>query len=172
MRPLPIEDFGELVEASRLLEEVGGSWFGGFFLEREMHAFMAAVLLRVTWLDALNADAQAQPPDVEFAQVKHSVSRSKRHTVIAADVGRQFMFLEKPFKHDESVVFSSRRQGFTGEQEAAGVIGDGERITVVAIAEQEFAFVIGAPEIVGCRPGDKSVPCALRRTRPRRSTGL
>jgi sRNA-binding carbon storage regulator CsrA len=29
------------------------------------------------------------------------------------------------------------------------VIGDGQRITVLTIAQQELAFVIGAPELVG-----------------------
>jgi hypothetical protein len=49
----------------------------------------------------------------------------------------------------KSVVFSGRRKRFTGEQKTAGVIGDRERITVLAIAEQELAFVIRTPELIG-----------------------
>ncbi|MGB7497347.1 MAG: hypothetical protein WBQ61_12140 [Candidatus Acidiferrum sp.] len=52
MRTLVVEDFDELVEAGLLLQEIAGSRLGGFFFEREMHAFMAAVLLRMTGLDA------------------------------------------------------------------------------------------------------------------------
>jgi len=37
----------EIAEAGLLLEEVGGGRLGGFFLQGEMHAFMAAILLRV-----------------------------------------------------------------------------------------------------------------------------
>ena len=41
------------------------------------------------------------------------------------------------------------RKRFTGEEKTAGVVGDGERITVLAIAQQELAFVIRTPELIG-----------------------
>jgi hypothetical protein len=63
--------------------------------------------------------------------------------------GGQAALLKKPLKHRESVVFSGRRKRFTSEEKTAGVIGDGERITVLAIGEQELAFVISAPELIG-----------------------
>jgi hypothetical protein len=56
----------------------------------------------------------------------------------------------------------------TSEQETTGVIGDRERIAVLAIAEQELAFVIRTPELVGPLSRDNGVPWARRRTRPRR----
>ena len=74
---------------------------------------------------------------------------SERHIVIAADVGGQAAFLKKPLKHRESVLFPGRRKGFTGEQKAAGMVGDRQRITVLVIAEQELPFVIGAPQLIG-----------------------
>ena len=37
----------------------GGCWFGGFFSEGEVHAFVTAVLLRMARLDARDADAQS-----------------------------------------------------------------------------------------------------------------
>ena len=40
-----------------LLEKVVGSWFGGFFLEREVHTLMTTVLLGVARFDALDVDA-------------------------------------------------------------------------------------------------------------------
>src|SRR5262250_1795373 len=57
--------------------------------------------------------------------------------------------LKKPLKHNKSLVFSGRRKRFTSEQKTAGVIGDRERITVLAIAQQELAFVIRTPELIG-----------------------
>ncbi len=63
---------------------------------------MAAVLLRMAGLDAFDADAQAQPPDRELAQIKQGVGGSERHTVVAADVGGQATFLKKPFKYSKS----------------------------------------------------------------------
>ena len=110
---------------------------------------MAAILLRMARLDAFDANAEAKPPDGEFAQIEQSVRGSKGHAVVTADVGGQATLLEKPLKHRESVVFSGRRKRFTSEEKTAGMIGDGERITVLAIAEQELAFVIGAPELIG-----------------------
>ena len=99
------------------------------------------------------------------------VCGSEGHTVIAADVGGQAALFKKPLKHSESVLFPGRRKGFTGEQKPAGVIGDGQRIAVLVIAQQELAFVIGAPQLIGSLASDESgVPCARRRTRPRRST--
>ena len=98
MRTLLVEDLDELVEAGLLLEEVGGGRLGGFFFQGEMHAFMAAILLGMAGLDAFDADAQAKPPDGEFAEVEQSVGGSERHAVIAANVGGQATFLKKPLK--------------------------------------------------------------------------
>ena len=52
----------EAIEPCLLLQEVGGGRFGGFFLEHEMHAFMAAILLGMAGFDALDTDCEAQPP--------------------------------------------------------------------------------------------------------------
>jgi hypothetical protein len=54
-------------------------------------------LLWMAGLDALNANAQPQPPNREFAQVEQRLRRSKRNAVIAPDVGRQTTLLKKPF---------------------------------------------------------------------------
>src|ERR1700733_1596684 len=114
-----------------------------------MHAFMAAVLLGMARLNLFDADAQTEPPDSELAEVEQSVRGSEGHTVIAADVGGQATLLKKPLKHSESVLFFGRRQRFAAEQITAGVIGDRQRIAVLMIAQQKFAFVIGAPQFIG-----------------------
>jgi hypothetical protein len=96
VRTFVVEDVKELVEASLLLQEVGCSRFGGLFLEREMHAFVTAILLGMTRLDALDADAEAQPPDRQLAQVEQSVCGSEGHAVVAADIGGKAALLKKP----------------------------------------------------------------------------
>ena len=53
----------------------------------------------MTRLDALNADAQARPPDGQLAQVEQGMRGSKRHTVVAANVGGQAALSKKPFRH-------------------------------------------------------------------------
>jgi len=70
------------------------------------------------------------------------------HALMAAillRMARLDALLKKPFKHDESVVFSGRREGFTGEEITAGVIGDGQRVAILTIAQRELTLVIGAP---------------------------
>ena len=128
MRALLVEDVHELVEAGLLLEEVGGGRFRGLFFQGEMHAFVAAILLRMARLDALNANAEAKPPDGKFAEVEQSIGRCKRDTIVAADVRRQATFLKKALKDGESVVFPDKRKRFASEQETTGVIGNGEGI--------------------------------------------
>ena len=57
MRSFLIELFEESVELGLLLQDVGTCGTGGFFLQGQMHAFMAAVLLGMAGTDALNRDA-------------------------------------------------------------------------------------------------------------------
>jgi len=52
-------------------------------------------------LDALNANAQPEPPDRELAQVEERVGKRRaRH--YRCDVGRQAALLKKPFKHGKA----------------------------------------------------------------------
>jgi hypothetical protein len=70
VRAFVVEDFDKLVEARLLLEKIAGGRFGGFFLQRQMHAFVTPVLLWMGGLDPFDADSQAQPPASEFAEIK------------------------------------------------------------------------------------------------------
>ena len=58
----------EGIEPPLLLQHVGGGGAGGFGFERQVHALMAAVLFGVARRDALEPNAEPQPPDREFAQ--------------------------------------------------------------------------------------------------------
>src|SRR5260370_36292822 len=100
-------------------------------------------------LDRFDSNAKGEPRNREFAKVKKGVSGSEGHAVIAADVGGQAALLKKPFKHSKSVLFAGGRKSLTGEEKTASVIGDRQRIAVLTIPEQEVAFVIGAPKLIG-----------------------
>jgi hypothetical protein len=63
VRPLVVELADEGIEARLLLQAVHAGRPGGFLFQRQVHALMTAVLLRMAGLDALDGDAQAQPPD-------------------------------------------------------------------------------------------------------------
>ena len=75
MRSLLIVNVHELIEATLLLQEVEGGRLGSLLLQGEVHTLVASVLFGVTWLDALDADAQAQPPDRKPAQAEHNPLR-------------------------------------------------------------------------------------------------
>lgn len=68
MRALVVEAAAENVEASLLRGMVRSGWPSGVSLQRAMHAFVRAVLLRTAGEDALMRDAQLHPPGVELAQ--------------------------------------------------------------------------------------------------------
>jgi len=68
VRPTAVVAVDEGIEPGLLLEHVGGGGLSRFGLQGEMHAFVPAILLRMAGLDALDVDAEAEPPDGEFAE--------------------------------------------------------------------------------------------------------
>ena len=148
MRPFVVEFLNEVVELGLLLQDVGASWPGGFFLQRQVHAFMSAVLLRMAGLDAFDADAESQPPHRKLREIEQAVGRSERNTVVRADRTRQTALFEQPLKGRKGRLFRIGFHRLAQQQIARGVIGDGQRIAVAFIAKHELALVVGAPQIV------------------------
>ncbi len=66
MRPFLVEFADEGIEARLLLQAVCAGRAGGLLLQGQMHALMAAVLLRVAGFDPLQGNSQSQPPDREL----------------------------------------------------------------------------------------------------------
>ena len=114
-----------------------------------MHALMAAVLLRMPGLDALDGDAEAEPPDREPGEVEQGIGTGEGNTVIRADGDRQTALGEQPLEGGKRRLLAGGFQRLAQEQEARGVVGDGQRIAISPIAKIELAFEIGAPEIIG-----------------------
>jgi hypothetical protein len=77
VRPFGIEFLNKVVEAGLLLQTVHSGRSGCFFPQCEMHALVAAVLLWVARLDALDGDAEPQPPHREFGEIVFSARRDK-----------------------------------------------------------------------------------------------
>lgn len=67
----------ELVELLLLLQEVVSGRLGGFSLQRQVH-LMAPVLLRMSGLDAFDADPKSLPPHRQSAQAEQGVGRAAR----------------------------------------------------------------------------------------------
>src|SRR4029453_18073306 len=113
-----------------------------------MHPFVTAVLLWMAGFDALELDPEPQPPHGELAQAIQGVGRGEGDPVVCAYRNGKPEVLERSLKDCECVGFLRSRQGFAAEQVAAGKVGDGERVAVLAVGEHEFALVVGAPELV------------------------
>src|SRR5882757_1659045 len=82
MSPFVVELFEKIIEFALLLQAVPTRGARGLRFEREVHAFMAAILLRMTGLDAFDGDAQAQPPDRELGEVEQRVGGGEGHAVV------------------------------------------------------------------------------------------
>lgn len=149
MWPLVIVNPYEVLEALLLLQEIEGWGLGGFLFQGQMHTLVAAVLLGVAWFDALYPDTEAQPPNRKPGQAEKGIGRSEGDTVIGTDGLWNPELFENTLKDGESELGTGRCESFAGEQVTGAVIGNGERIAVLPVTEQELAFVVSAPQAVG-----------------------
>src|ERR1700751_2193982 len=95
VRALVIEFLDEAVEGRLLLENIHAWRASGFLLESQVHAFVAAVLLRLARRYTLDVDTKAEPPDGKFAEVEKRIGGSERDAVIGADRPGQTTPLEE-----------------------------------------------------------------------------
>jgi hypothetical protein len=114
-----------------------------------VHTLVAAVLLRVTGLDALDLDAEPEPPHGELGEVEQGIGTGEGNAVIGADGLGHPELLENGFEHGESVGLFGGGERLAGEDVAAGEVRDRERVAVAAIGEHELALVVGARQIIG-----------------------
>jgi len=110
---------------------------------------MAPVLLRAARLDALDVDAQAQPPDRQLAEVEQCIGACERNPIVGADGVGQAELLERVLEHGEGIGFLGGGECLAGDQIAAGEVGDRQRIAIAPIGEHDLTLVIGAPQIIG-----------------------
>jgi hypothetical protein len=82
--PFAIEILDEVIEAGLLPEAIGARGSHGLFFEGEVHPLMASVLLWVTGFDALDSDAEAEPPDGELGEIEEGVWACKWYSVVGS----------------------------------------------------------------------------------------
>ncbi len=78
VRSFGIELLHEDVEAVLLLQSVRAWRPGCLLFEGKVHALVAAVLLWMAWLDALDRDTETKPPDREFGEVGSGFTKVRR----------------------------------------------------------------------------------------------
>jgi len=114
-----------------------------------MHALVPSVLLWASWLDALERDAEPQPPDRERGEPKERPATGEGYPVICPDRFGQAVFAKESLEDGDGVLSSGVAERLTADEIATREVDDGERIAVAAIGEHELALVVGAPEVVG-----------------------
>ena len=83
-------------------------WADRLLLEGQVHALMAAVLLRAAWFDALNVDAEAEPPDGELGEIEQGVWASEGYSVVGSYCLGKAPLAERRILNSQ---FSSRSRG-------------------------------------------------------------
>jgi len=116
-------------------------------LEREVHALVASVLLRLAGVDALDPDAQLRPPHGQLRQAPRA-GRCERLTVIRADGLRQPVRLEE-FDEDAPYVLEARGvETDAGEKVARRTVHHRQRVARLPIGHLELALEVHAPYVV------------------------
>src|ERR1700739_3619176 len=79
VRSFGVADIDEFVEACLLLKEICSCWFGGFLFQSEMHTFVTAVLLRMTWLNGGYASyCPAEVSEETTVGIEHARASARR----------------------------------------------------------------------------------------------
>ncbi|MGY4625424.1 uncharacterized protein YndB with AHSA1/START domain [Bradyrhizobium sp. USDA 4486] len=125
MGALGIELVHEGIEALLLLQAVEARRPGGLLLEGEMHALVPAILLRMTWLDALDGDTEAEPPYRELGKIEQGVGTGKRHAIVGPNGKRQAALAEQALEGGHGRLLARGVERLAQQQEARGMIADG-----------------------------------------------
>jgi hypothetical protein len=132
---------------SLLLQEILSGRLDGFFLQRQVHALMAAVLLRVGGL-VRSSLMPSRSHHTESLLGPKSAAELGKGTPFAVPIflGRP-KILEDLFENAEGVSFAGTREGLAADQVVTGEVGGGTRVAAAAIGEQELALVVWVPEV-------------------------
>jgi len=105
MGSFSIEFIDEVIEPGLLLQAVHLRRSGCLFLECQVHALMASILLWAAGFDAFDIDAQSQPPHGQFGEIVEAVGAGKRQAVIRTHGIGQPAFLKQSLESGEGRYF-------------------------------------------------------------------
>src|SRR5215216_5154786 len=132
----------------------------GLLLQRAMHPFVPAVLLRRGRSDEARFNPELEPPSRQPGQTA-GPPRPKRRPVIATNRTRQPISPERRLKHRLHAV--NRRTGNPHlDQKTAVAIRNRQRIDPLAVQRAKPALKVGRPLIIGCRHCRKRPPLINR----------
>ncbi len=148
MRPHVVVDPAEPIERTLLPPERPTRRRTRVDLEREVHAFMAPVLLRLPEVDAVERNPEPHPPDRELRQAGDRGRAGERFAVVGADRFREPV---GPEQLDEDAAHVLEGRGVkrdAREQVAGGAVHDRQRVAELAVARAELSLEVDAPDVV------------------------
>ena len=77
-------------------------------------------------------------------------ARGKRRAIVGAQVKRQAELAERRIQHRPDMFGVGARQRLAAQQIAAVGVGERQRLAAAAVAGQEPALEVDAPDVVGC----------------------
>ena len=147
MRTLVVEATEETVEAPLLCEERWRRRARGLALQRQVHALVATVLLRLARLDALVTDAELEPPGGQARQTSRA-GGGERWAVVAAKCARQPEFAKDPRQDATHGRAVGGCDSDTADDEATEGVGDGQRNAPLPVAGAKLALEVDAPHLI------------------------
>src|SRR5262249_17781940 len=144
----------EAVEARLLGAHARCRWLGSGLLERPVEALVAAVLLRLTGLDALGLDAELEPPHRQPRQPAGPAVRKGR-TIVAAQRTRQPELAECRLEARAGMLVIAGGQRAADQGIAAEGVAYRQRIAARPVRGAEPTLEVDAPDVVGRLHGRK-----------------
>jgi hypothetical protein len=71
-----------------------------------VHTLVATVLLRMARLDALDRNAEPEPPHRQLGEIEQGIGTGKGHAIVGADGQRQAALAEQALKGGDGRVFA------------------------------------------------------------------
>ena len=116
--------------------------------QREMEAFVPAVLLRMAGIDPLVPDAELDPPGRQRRQPGRP-GRGEGRAVVGADHVGQAIFPKSPLEQRLGFVMRRAGGGRYADQIAAEPVRHRQGFDARAVAEPNPTLVVDAPDMVG-----------------------
>jgi len=116
-----------------------------------VHAFVGAVFLGTSWVNALMLYPQSHPPDVELRESVDGTG-GERDAVVRTDGQWKSEVAECALEDGSSALAPGVWESFAGQQVSGMLVADGQGEAPYTVLGMELAFEVGGPEVIwgGC----------------------
>src|SRR5579883_2385150 len=149
MRANVVELLPPAVELALLRMEVLAGPALHFLGKVAMHALVTAVVLRVPWAAAYDADAQGGQPDAQVCEPSASAGRDEGAAVVALKSLGQPMFPEQALELGAHLLARRCRKHRDGQYVPAEAVADREGLAAALVVRPPPALEVHRPDIVG-----------------------